>query len=198
MDQKQLLKIQTERGAKSESFETSVKTIETVTNECRKMIEENSASYREQNPIEKKETIKQIIVDYVMSVKPLVKGYVDTENRPDTLKLVDKLIEAITDYDILTSAMMDESVFEIRSNGKELKVEINGHIEDLKDKEGNILSWESPEQQEIVMRKMLGDTRLTPKDALVSTSTIEGYRIAAVHNSATSPDPLDPTAPKFH
>ena len=190
--------MQTERGTRSESMETSTKTIEAVTNDCRKQIEEKSSLYRDFNPIEKKEAIKQIIIDFVMTNKPLVEGYMDTDNRPDTLKLVDKLIDAITNYDILTSAMNDERVFEIRSNGKELKVEIQGHVQDLHGKDGQVISWESPEQQEVVMRKMLGDVRLTPKDALVSGSTIEGYRIAAVHSSAMSPDPQDPLAEKYH
>lgn len=48
------------------------------------------------------------------------------------------------------------------------------------------------------MRKFLGDTRLTPKDAIISTSTLEGYRIAAVHKSAISPDPNDPTGDRYH
>ena len=198
MNQDRLLKLQTERGAKSASFDTAVKTLETVTNECRKQIEERSEQYRDLNAIDKKESIKTIIIDYVMNSQPLVEGFVDSENRPDTLKLVNKLVEAITDYDILTSAMNDEKVFEIRANGKELKVEIQGHVQDLRDAEGNIVSFESPEQQEIILHKMLGDVRLTPKNAIVSGSTIEGYRIAAVHSSAMSPDPNDPTGDKYH
>lgn len=198
MDQRKLLELQTQRGAKSMSFDTTTKTLEAVTNECRKLIEERSEQYRELNAIDKKESIKQIIIDFVMTAKPLVEGYVDSENRPDTLKLVDKLVEAITDYDILTGPMMDEDIFEIRANCKEIKVERKGHIEDLRDKDGNIVSFESPEQQEIIIRKLLGDVRLTPKDALVNGSTLEGYRMAAVHSSANSPDPNDPTAPKYH
>lgn len=198
MDQNKLLKLQTERGAKSASFDTTTKTFDAVTNECRKQIEDKSEQYRDLNPIDKKEAIKTIIIDYVMTNKPMVEGYIDADNVPDTLKLVNKLVEAITDYDILTAAMNDERVFEIRANGKEIKVEIQGHVEDLTDDDGNIISFESPEQQEIIMRKMLGDVRLTPKDALVSTSTIEGYRIAAVHSSAISPDPNDPTGDKYH
>lgn len=198
MDQNRLLKLQTERGAKSASFDTTVKTLESVVNECRKQIEERSEQYRDLNPLDKKEAIKQIIIDYVMNSKPIVEGYVDSENRPDTLKLVNKLVEAITDYDILTAPMNDERVFEIRANGKEIKVEIQGHVDDLRDSEGNVVSFESPEQQEIILHKMLGDVRLTPKNALVSGSTIEGYRIAAVHSSAMSPDPNDPTAAKYH
>lgn len=199
MEAKELLELQTQRGAKiAAGGDTSTRTIEAVTNDCRKAIEEQSDKYRDLNPIDKKDTIKQIIIDFVMNTKPLVVGYIDGENKPDTLKLVDKLVEDITDYGILSQAMMDEDVYEIRCNGKELKIEIKGHVQDMLDKEGNIVSFESPEQQEIIMRKLLGDIRLTPKDALVNGSTIEGFRIAAIHSSAISPDPQDPVGDKYH
>lgn len=199
MEAKDLLELQTQRGAKIASGgDLTTKSLEAVTNDCRKAIEEQSDKYRDLRPDEKKEIIKQIIIDFVMNNKPLVTGYIDGENKPDTLKLVDKLVEDITDYGILANAMMDEDIYEIRCNGKELKVEIKGHVQDLLDKEGNIVSFESPEQQEIIMRKLLGDVRLTPKDALVNGSTIEGYRIAAIHSSALSPDPQNPLADKYH
>jgi pilus assembly protein CpaF len=199
MESKDLLELQTQRGAKiAAGGDTSTKSLEAVTNDCRKAIEEQSDKYRDLNPVDKKEMIKQIIIDFVMNTKPLVKGYIDGENKPDTLKLVDKLVEDITDYGILSAAMIDEDIYEIRCNGKELKVEIMGHVQDLLDKEGNIVSFDSPEQQEIIMRKLLGDTRLTPKDALVNGSTLEGYRMAAIHSSAISPDPQDPVGDKYH
>lgn len=198
MDQRQLLELQTQRGAKTIGYDTTTKTLEAVTNECRKQIEDQSEKYRDLNALDKKDAIKQIIIDYVMATKPLVQGYIDGENRPDTLKLVDKLVEDITNYGVLTAAMLDEKVFEIRCNGKELKVEIEGHVKDLLDKDGNIISFESPEQQEIIIRKLLGDVRLTPKDAIVNARTLEGYRIAAVHSSAMSPDPNDPTGDQYH
>lgn len=194
------MEFQAQRGAKLlAGSETSTKSLEFVTNECRKAIEEQSAKYRDiDNALEKKEIIKTIIIDYVMDNRPLVKGYLDGENRPDTTKLVNKLVEDITDYGILSDAMVNEDIYEIRCNGKELKVEIKGHVTDLLDKEGNIVSFESPEQQEIIIRKLLGDVRLTPKDALVNGRTIEGFRMAAVHSSAMSPDPNDPTGDKYH
>lgn len=199
MDQHKLLELQTKRGAKAaDGFQTDTKSIDAVINECRKQIEEKSDTYRDLAPDKKRETIKRIIIDYVMNAKPLVVGYMDSEGRPDTVKLVDKLVEDITNYGILTAAMLDDNIFEIRCNGKELKVEKSGHVVDLTDKDGNIISFDSPEQQEIIMRKFLGDTRLTPKDALISTRTLEGYRIAAVHSSAISPDPNDPTADQYH
>ena len=177
MQSKELLELQTQRGAKiMAGGDTTTKTLESVTNECRRAIEEKSDQYRNASVENKKRIIKQIIIDYVMNNKPLVKGYLDGENKPDTLKLVDKLVEDITDYGILSAAMADESVFEIRCNGKELKAEINGHVQDLTDKDGNIISFTSPEQQEVIMKKLLGDVRLTPKDALVNARTLEGFR----------------------
>lgn len=200
MNGKELLDLQTKRGAKIKaSNSTTTKSLEIVTNECRKAIEEQSEKYRNlTDVIAKKETIKQIIIDFVMNTKPLVSGYMDSDNNPDALKLVDKLVEDITDYGILAAAMMDESVFEIRCNGKEIKVEIKGHVQDLLDKDGNIVSFDSPEQQEVILRKLLGDVRLTPKDALVNARTIEGYRLAAIHSSALSPDPNDASGDRYH
>lgn len=199
MEIKDLLELQTQRGAKiAVGGDTTTKSLEAVTNECRKAIEEQSDKYRDLGPEQKRESIRQIIIDFVMNNKPLVKGYIDGENKPDTLKLVDKLVEDITDYGILAQAMLDEDIYEIRCNGKELKVEIKGHVTDLYDREGQIVSFSSPIEQEIIIRKLLGDVRLTPKDAIVNGRTIEGFRIAAIHSSALSDDPLDPTGDKYH
>lgn len=199
MNAKELLELQSKRGARLTAISDGfTKTLESITNDCRKAIEEQSDKYRDLDAVNKKEAIKKIIIDFVMNTKPLVEGYIDGENKPDTVKLVDKLIEDITNYGILTQAMMDEKVYEIRCNGKELKVEIEGHVQDLLDKEGNIISFESPEQQEVIIRKLLGDVRLTPKDCLVNARTIEGYRIAAIHSSGLSPDPNDPTGEHYH
>lgn len=197
MDSKDLLKIQTQRGAKAVGHETVAKTVDVVINECRDYIEENSDKYRNLEANEKREAIKKIIVDFVMSTKPMVIGYVSSDNVPDTIKLTDRLVEDITDYGILTAAMTDTSINEIRCNGRELKVEIHGRVRDLKDRDGHILSFDSVEQQQIVMKKLLGSIRLTPKDQLVNSRTIEGYRIAAVHSSALGDDPNDPTGEKY-
>lgn len=199
MEIKDLLELQTQRGAKiAVGGDTTTKSLEAVTNDCRKAIEEQSDKYRDLGPEQKRESIRQIIIDFVMNNKPLVKGYIDGENKPDTLKLVDKLVEDITDYGILAQAMLNEDIYEIRCNGKEIKVEIKGFVKDLYDKEGQIVSFSNPVEQEIIIRKLLGDVRLTPKDAIVNGRTIEGYRIACIHNSAISDDPMDPVGDKYH
>lgn len=198
MDQKKLLELQAKRGAKTIGLDSNIRTIEAVLSDCRKAIEKASNTYRNDPPDKKKEKFRQIIIDFVMNQKPMVKGFLDGENRPDTVKLIDRLTYDILDYGILSQAMVDESVFEIRANGQEIKVERRGRVVDLTDNDGNIVRFSSPEEQEIIMRKLLGDVRLTPKDALVNGRTIEGYRIAAVHNTAMQPDPNDPAATPYH
>ena len=196
MDQKKLLELQSYRGTKAIGTDTTVRSLDAVISECRKSIEQNASKYRDLKPQEKKEEIKNIIVDYLMDAKPLVEGFI-TDSGPDLMKLIDRVVADITDYGILTQAMMDESIYEIRCNGKEIKVEKDSRIQDLTDKDGNIISFESTEQQDIILRKMLGDVRLTPKDAVVNARTIEGYRIAAVHYTALGRDPQDFTGQQY-
>lgn len=198
MDAKTLLRLQTKRGAKTESSVENAKSLSAVVEDCRKRILNESASYRNLNITERREAIKHIISQYVTDVKPVVEGFVDSNKNIDTTALMNKLSEEIIEYGILTRAMTSDDIFEIRSNGPEIKVEIKGRVYDYTDENGRIVSFESPEQQEVVLTRMLGTTRLTPKDALVSASTIEGFRIAAVHSSAMSPDPQDPAAEKYH
>ena len=103
MNAKELLELQSKRGARLTAISDGfTKTLESVTNDCRKAIEEQSDKYRDLDAVNKKEAIKKIIIDFVMNTKPLVEGYIDGENKPDTVKLVDKLIEDITNYGILT------------------------------------------------------------------------------------------------
>lgn len=198
MDSKRLLELQVERGATTNSSEAIPKSIDTVISECRRYIQDNSDEYRNIEAENKKDVIKKLIVDFVMQCKYVVQDYTDDEGRTDTNKLVDRLVEDITDYGILTLAMNDPDVYEIRCNGKEIKVEKKGRILDLMDKDNNIISFESVEQQDIVIRRLLGDVRFTPKDAVVNARTVEGYRVAAVHCSALSPDPNDPTNDNYH
>lgn len=199
MNQKTLLQIQSRRGAKTmNTGDIVLKQFDTILKDCHNYIREKSEKYRNMNASDKKENIKNLITDYIMTNKPLVEGYVDENNNLDVTKLLDKMIEEITDYGILTSAILDESIFEIRANGRELLVEQHGRVVPLTDKDGNIVRFSSPEQQEVIMKKLMGDVRLTPKDALTNSRTLEGYRIAAVHSSAMGDDPSDPLSPKYN
>ena len=200
MDVKRVVSIQAARGASSNKGATVQKSIDAYISECRHYLQENSDSFMDYDPETRRQNTKNLIVKFVMeNSNALITGFTDgTGNKADTNKLINKLVEDITDYSILTKAMLDPSIYEIRCNGKEIKVEISGSVQDLMDEDGNIVSFESTQQQDIIMRKLLGDIRFTPKDAIVNGSTVEGYRIAAVHSSATSRDPNDPTGEMYH
>ena len=124
MDRRKLLELQTKRGAKTAGLDADRKTLEAVITECRKRIEERSNEYTDLDSYNKNDVIKNIIVDYVMANKPMVEGFIDDENKPDTLKLMNKLVDDITNYGILTEAMLNDRIYEIRSNRKEITVEV--------------------------------------------------------------------------
>lgn len=197
MDKKRLLDMSSQRGVRVTASEINQKTIEWVVNDCRKYIQERSDQYRNMEVEERRAKIKNLIVSYAMDNKYLVEGYVDDSGKTDTLKLVDKLVDSIQNYDFLTDAINDPTINEIRGNGRELKVERQGRCVDLTDSNGNVLMFESPEQQATILSKFLGDVRISRKDAVINARTMEGYRIAAVHSSATADDPSAPTADKY-
>ncbi len=200
MEKQRLLEIQTQRGTRIVGSEANIKTFESVVNDCRKVIQDKSDSYRNLSPETRHEKIKSLIITYVMSLEKhaLVEGYYDEDKKLETNLLIDRLIQSILDYDILTDAMRDPRVYEIRANGKEIKVEIAGRCQDLTDRDGRVVSFSSPEQQLTIMRKLMGDVRLSAKDAVVNARTIEGYRMAAEHYSALGDDPDAPNADKYN
>lgn len=193
-----LANLQAKRSARLVGVESAEKDEQAIILECRRYIQQFSEFYRNMAPAQKKEIIKEKINLYVMNELPIVNGYTDDDNRPDTNKLTEMLIEEIMDYGILTEAMRDPNIYEIRANGKGIKIEINGRITDLTDNEGRIIEFSTVEQQETILRKLLGDVRLNPKYRLVNARTIEGYRIAAVHSSGMSLDPNNPLAEQYH
>ena len=62
MDSRRLIEIQSERGAKSIGKETTQKSLDSVINECRRYIQDNSDSYRDLEPERKRGVIKELII----------------------------------------------------------------------------------------------------------------------------------------
>lgn len=198
MDIGRLTEIQSGRGATFKVSETNTKSYDFILSDCRKYINERSELYRNLET-GRKEKIKELILAYVNSNKNMVEGFVTEDNTLDAARLIEALTDSIQNYGKLTEAMDNPDIFEIRGNGKYIKVEQNGTCQDLLDSKGNIVVFDSAEEQEIILRKMLGDVRLSPKDAIVNARTVEGYRLAVVHSSATGDDPDDdPSADKYH
>lgn len=199
MDSQRILELQAKRGAKRTVSEANKKSLETVVIDCRRYLQDRIDSYRNLEAEEKKNRIKQLILSYVMGTKNLsVEGFTNEDGRLDTNKLVDELVSNIQNRGILTAPLEDPSIYEIRANGKEIWVEQSGRCKPLTDENGNIVSFSNPEEQETIIRKLLGDVRLSAKYAVISTSTIEGFRIAATHSSALGSDPSLPGGDKYH
>ena len=67
MEKQRLLEIQTQRGTRIVGSEANIKTFESVVNDCRKVIQDKSDSYRNLSPETRHEKIKSFIITYVMS-----------------------------------------------------------------------------------------------------------------------------------
>lgn len=193
MRQSDYLELSSKRDVKknvvSESNEQA-KSVDFVVSECRKFLNLNAHEYSNKEGDEKKSTLQNLINKFIENINYKVEGFITPDGKLNVNDLVSKLSQDITDYGILSSAIYDDDVSEIQINGKEIKVERKGHIEDYRDKADKIISFDSPTQQEVVFRRLLGDVRLSPKDTLANARTVEGYRIAAVHHSAIAMDTL--------
>lgn len=194
MKQERLLAINSKVGDNSYS-DQNVKSYDQVLSQCRAYIAENSGVFRDMEPLAKSAKIKELILGFNLRLnkRSLVEGFIDTEsNTTDTIKLLGALTDSIQNYGILTVALEDNEVNEIRSNGRYIKVEKNGKCLDLIDNKGRVLKFSTPEEQEVVMRKMLGDVVFNPTKPIVNATTLEGYRLAATHTTICSPDPMVP------
>lgn len=191
MNNDSILRMQSSRNVATKSESNEYKTREVVVEECRKIVRDYMSTFASDDPVVRRNRAEDKIKEYVMNYRPYVKGYVDANTKVvDTGKLVSMLVDEILDRGILTQAMRDPTINEIRINGREIKVEKNGKSTDLLDENGEIVRFTSVEQQEIVFRKLLSDSdvRLTPSQKIINARTIEGYRIAAIHYTALSKD----------
>jgi len=166
------------------------KNIDFVVSECRKFLNLNAYEYSNKTGDEKKAMLQNLINKFIENINYKVSGFITSDGKLNVNELLNKLSQDITDYGILSAAMYDDEISEIQINGKEIKVERKGRIEDYRDSSDRILSFSSTEQQDVVFKRLLGDTRLSPKDAISNARTVEGYRIAAVHHSVIAMDTL--------
>ena len=192
MDVKRMTEIAAQRGSSVNSSDSSVRKYDYVLNLCRKYISERSELFRNLEPAERVAKIHELIMAFNLQNKFIVDDCRNEDGSSDTTKLLERLTDSIQNYGKLTEAMEDDRVYEIRGNGKFIKVEKAGRCQDLRDQEGNLICFDTPEEQEVIMRKMLGDVVFNPSNALVNATTVEGYRLAATHSSVCGVDPNEP------
>ncbi|GHU55490.1 hypothetical protein AGMMS49975_17350 [Clostridia bacterium] len=176
-------------------IETSKKS--TLT-DCRKYLHEFNDEFRHLGHQEKQERRKAKIYEYVMNVRPLTAGFLTEDKQLDTQALMEWLINEITDRGILTTALNDPTVNEIRINERDIWLEKLGRFVPYTDINGDRIRFDSPTQQQTLFNKLLGDNvRLSGTHQLVSASTDEGYRVAAIHETAIGTDPLRPYTERY-
>lgn len=157
-------------------------------NATQEYIADNSSDYfiiGEMSFTERKRTLLGLISSYINIHKPVVDGYIE-EGRMNYEKLQKRLIDDITNYDILTDAMQDDTITEIRINNGTVKggiwVERNGLSSSLADtKTGELLAFKDTAAVTKFINNLLKFSKsdLSQTEALVHGTTIEGYRIAA-------------------
>lgn len=142
---------------------------------------------------EKMETLKQNILLFVTDRKPMVEGYIDKKTgKIEYERLSINLIESITSYDILTQAMKDPSVTEIRINGlKAIWVERGGRAQLLTDAiTGERVFFKTTDDCTKLINKLLrfSSVKFGKDSAIANGITIEGFRVAATHQVCSAAD----------
>lgn len=143
---------------------------------------------------ERRDSIMRYITEYISQHKPVISEFINPKNKQmDYERLSSRLIDEIVNYDILTDAMTDDDVTEIQINNGcvpgGIWVERKGKTEKLRDPvTGEYLYWKTEEDVIKFINNLLkfSKIQINTTAALVNGTTIEGYRIAATHSSATA------------
>lgn len=135
-----------------------------------------------------------IISNYVSDKKPLVAGYVNN-GHAEFGRLIVALIDDITNMGPLTEALEDESITELQINDyKTIYAEQSGETRLLLDKiTGKPVQFKSATDALKICNKLLklSDVTLSRVGAIQGGMTREGFRVAAVHSSVSSPEKGD-------
>lgn len=134
--------------------------------------------------------IQQVVAEKRFQVTGFIK-----DGKAELNRLTATLQADITDYGPLTEAMRDESITEIQVNDyKTIYAEKHGETRLLVDGITNApVTFKDPEELLKIANKLLRlqNVTLSTTKAIQGAMTVEGYRVAAVHDSAASPDKGD-------
>ncbi len=148
---------------------------------------------RSLKPEDFKNTAETIIEDYVNTKIPYVIGYLK-DGELMRRKLVNDLVNSVTSWGKLTVCKEDSEIREIQINGKFIYVDRKNGYSLLRDPQGNVISFDSPEESLDFIKARLLSTgiRMTEDEPLVNVSTVEGFRLAATGPWVNPPHPSRP------
>ncbi len=134
--------------------------------------------------------IQQVIAEKRYSVR----GFIQ-DGKLELNRLIAALQEDITDYGPITDAMRDESITELQINDyKTVYAEQHGETKLLRSSlTGEPICFKDSDELTKIANKLLRlqNVTLSRTGAIQGAMTAEGYRVAAVHPSAASPDKGD-------
>lgn len=141
---------------------------------------------------ERRAMLVRCINDYINRYKPVVQEYIQ-DGKMNYSRLQARLVDEIIHYDILTDAMTDDEVTEIRINNGTVPggiwVEKGGLSRDLRHAiTGEPLYFKDVNAVNKFINNLLKFSRVTMSvsESLVNGTTIEGYRIAATDAYASA------------
>ena len=134
---------------------------------------------------DRKRILVLYIREYLLKYKPIIAEYVSNWKMNYSL-LEQRLIDEITNHGILTEAMTDDSITEIRRNDGStpggIWVEKGGKAQPLRNSlTGELVYFKDASETSKFINNLLKYSKITMSvsDSLVNGTTIEGYRIAA-------------------
>ncbi len=141
---------------------------------------------------ERRKILVQYIREYLFKFKPIIGEYVQ-DGKMNYSLLENRLIDEITNHGILTPAMTDDAITEIRINSGAtpggIWVEKEGLSLPLTDPlTGSPVYFKDNDEVSKFINNILKYSKISMSvsDALVNGTTIEGYRIAATDAYATA------------
>lgn len=178
----------------SDSSITYEKCLDSVYNAISVATVENSEAIDLMSSAQLYDYTRNLIQKIVAEKRFHVKGFIK-DGKAELNRLVAALQADITDYGPLTQAMQDESITEIQVNDyKTIYAEKSGETRLLTDElTGQPVVFKDTTELLKIANKLLRlqNVTLSVNGAIQGAMTIEGYRVAAVHQSAASPDKGD-------
>lgn len=164
--------------------------------ECRRNLNEKTpAEYYAWDVKRQTDYTDNLIVQFARNNVKNVEGFIDENGEVKQSDLINRLKIDIIDAGILKEALRDDSVQEIQINdAKSIWVVRGGKYELYTDELGNPYQFVSDEELHSTLYRLMYNPkvivpRMTVAEPLLNARTASrGYRVSAVHNSATTAD----------
>lgn len=162
--------------------------------ECREYhITNKPGDYTHKTATEKNDLILSNIQGFIKMRAMKVRGFVNEKGLTDIQRLTQSLYDSMTGYGILKPAIYDETIDEVQINDYLTVFVVRGGVEEpYLDENGNPVQFESPDELETVLNKLIdGGTgeaeSLTNGKPLLNEKTHEHhYRVNAVHSTVNT------------